>query len=295
MSKNTANVHSYGDLLQSVATAPIGSTLPPSSAIWTPGVWPAGWYDLGWLSDTGLTDTEAYNETKKYGWQGGTLVRVLRNQAEKTLQFEALEENAATVGLLRPNVTTTTTGAVAEVQTIAFTGTGTAGTWTDYLPGYGTATGLAYNIATAALATALNTAFGMTGITVTGTAGTTYTVTFPAAAGNVPTQVVNTTGITGVTANNVTVGTPGVNGVNSRPLQPYTGRNLRYFGVDLVDGGVWKREIYTNAEAVRNGGQTYKADDDTIYPFTLNCYLDSTGAWGYEMDNNPALASGLFT
>lgn len=296
MAKNTVNIHSYGDLLQGVWTAPIGSTLPPQGTAWTPGVWPTGWSEVGWVSDGGVTDNETFNETIKYGWQGGAEVRRLRNQAAKTVEFEALEENATVLGLLRPNATVTTTGAVAEVQTVTISGTPTGGTFPLTLPGYGTYTA-AYNVSTAALQTALQTAFGIATIGVTGTAGTSYVVNFGAGAGNVPTMVTNGASLTGGASPNASVATttPGVNGLNSRPLLPYISRNLRYFGVDLVDGGVWKREVYTNAEAKRNGSQAYKADDDTVYPFQIVCYLDSTGAWGYELDNNTALASGLFT
>lgn len=295
MSKNTANIHSYGDLLQGVWTAPIGTNLPSQSSAPVPGVWPTGWSEIGWISDNGVTDSETYNETIKYGWQGGAEVRRLRNQASKVYNFEALEENAVTFGLLRPSSTITTSGAVAEVQTVAFTGTGTAGTWTLTLPGYGTATGLAYNIALAALQTALSSAFGLTMALPTGTPGTTYTITFPAGAGNVPSLSANTTGITGNTGNSVTTGTQGVNGTNSRPIQPYTSRNLRYFGIDLVDGGVYHKIVLTNAEAKRNGDTVYVANDDTIYPMQLVAYLDTNNQWGYEIDNNPAVASGLFT
>jgi hypothetical protein len=295
MAKITNNVRSYGDLLQMVATAPIGTALPSKTAIWTPGTPPAGFYDLGWLTDTGLSENETYNETKKYGWQGGTLLRVLRNQAELVYQFEAAEENAVTVGLLRPNSPTTTSGETDEVQTVTISGTPTGGTFPLTLPGYGSYSA-AYNVSTAALQTALRAAFGIPGLTVTGTAGTSYVVTF-VGAGNVPTMLTDGSALTGGSSPNaaVAVTTPGVNGVNSRDLKPYTGRNLRYWVVDLVDGSVWKRKVLTNAEAVRNGAQTYKADDDVIYPFTLNCYLDSNSVWGYEMDNNPAVASGLFT
>jgi hypothetical protein len=95
------------------------------------------------------------------------------------------------------------------VQTWAFTGTGTAGTW-NVTSRFGTAAGLTYNIATGALATALSAAWGIT-VTVTGTAGTSYVVTYPASAGLVALpSFVNA--ITGVTAITPTQTTPGAGG-----------------------------------------------------------------------------------
>lgn len=76
----------------------------------------------------------------------------------------------------------------AEVQTVTITGTPAGGTFT--LTWNGLSSGpQVYNVATAALATALNTAWasklGGTTIAVTGTAGTSYVLTFAAALGNV--------------------------------------------------------------------------------------------------------------
>lgn len=89
----------------------------------------------------------------------------------------------------------------ADVQTI--TGTATGGTFTLTWNGI-TTSAQAYNVATATLATALNTAWAAylrTGtITVTGTAGTSYIITFPAAVGLAPVIVLGVTALTGGTA-----------------------------------------------------------------------------------------------
>jgi hypothetical protein len=77
----------------------------------------------------------------------------------------------------------------AEVQTVNIGGVPTGGTFALTWQGL-TSTAQAFNVPTATLATSLNTAWasllhgGL--IAVAGTAGTTYTITFPAALGNVP-------------------------------------------------------------------------------------------------------------
>lgn len=87
----------------------------------------------------------------------------------------------------------------AEVQTGTITGTPTGGTFTPSWQGIALAA-QAYNVATATLQTAMNTAWasllhGGT-ITVAGTAGTSYVVTFPAILGNVP-SITATSAFTG--------------------------------------------------------------------------------------------------
>lgn len=78
----------------------------------------------------------------------------------------------------------------SEVQTITISGTPTGGTFPVVWQGIAL-TPPAYNVATAALQTAMNTAWasllhGGT-IAVSGSAGSSYVVTFPAVLGNVPT------------------------------------------------------------------------------------------------------------
>jgi hypothetical protein len=73
----------------------------------------------------------------------------------------------------------------AEVQTVTITGTPTGGTFT--LTWRGLSSGSqAYNVPTATLQTALRTAWNMATLTVTGSAGASYVITFPAGRGNVP-------------------------------------------------------------------------------------------------------------
>jgi hypothetical protein len=289
---NTNNAHAYGDLTQRIMTAAVGSAAPATPL---PTAWSAAWKDLGWMDDGGVTENQTYQETKKYGWQGGSVIRVLRSQAEHTFQFNCLEENAITLGLLRPGSPTVTTGSAAEVQTITITGIPTGGTFLPSIPGFLAIAAQPYNVSTAALATALSTAVGGT-VTVTGTAGATYICTFPAVMGNMPDMAVDGSALTGGTspAASSVVTTPGVNGTNTTSVKPFTGRAMRSFGLDLVDGDVHKRYVCHTGEVMGSGDVVYKADDLTVYQFTLNCFPDTNGNFFVDINDNPALANGLF-
>lgn len=291
MSKVVSNAHAYGDINQIVATAPLGTTAPTAPP---PAALPSGWSDLGWMSDNGITETLAQQETKVYGWQGGSLIRDLRSQSEHSFAFECLEENAATLGLLRPGSAVATTGGTAEVQTVTISGTPTGGTFTLTVPGYGSTAPLAYNVSTAALATALSTLVGQT-VTVAGTAGTTYTVTFPAAMGNVAQMVADGSLLTPASAAvAVATTTPGVNGTNRTGVRPFVSQNLRQFSIDLIDGAIHHRYHIPNGEVVSGGNIVYQANALTIYSFTCNCYIDTSGNFFYDISDNPATAQGLF-
>jgi hypothetical protein len=287
VSKLVANQRSYSDLTQGVWFAPIGTAIPTGPL---PTAWGAGWQELGFLTDKGVIESAARQKTKKWNWQGGSSGRSLYNQPEHTFAIECNEENSHVLRLARPGSTVSATGGTAEVQTITLTGTGTAGTWTVTLPGYGsTASGLTYNIATAALATALSSAFGIT-VTVTGTAGTSYVVTFPAANGNVP-LMTTTNAIAGVTSITTVETTPGVNAINTTNVKAYTGTDFWMFGIDLVDGSIHKRYVVPIGDATLTGSINYVGTDLTIYAFTIDCYPDTNGTLVVDLNDNPALSA----
>jgi hypothetical protein len=287
MAKTIANQRSYSDVTQGVWIAPLGTTLPTGPL---PTAWPAGWNELGFLTDKGVIESAARQKTKKWNWQGGSAARSLYTQPEHTFAIECNEENSHVLRLARPGSSVSASAGSAEVQTITLTGTGTAGTWTASLPGYGTtATGLAYNITTAALATALSAAYGIT-VTVTGTAGTSYVTTFPAANGNVPMQT-TTNAITGVSSITVAETTPGVNPINTTNIKAYTGTDYWMFGIDLVDGGIHKRYVVPTGDAVLTGSINYVGTDLTVYAFTIDCYPDTTGTLVIDLNDNPALSA----
>lgn len=292
MAINTANARAYGDVLQRVYTSLPGTTAPTLPA---PAALSAGWYDLGWLDDSGLVESpNQHQETKKFGWQGAGLIRVLRSQFENPFTFHCVEENAVTMGLMRPGKTVVSTGFTAEVQTITITGTPAGGTWTFSHPASGVLSGIVYNVSTAALATLLTNAIGGT-VTVTGTAGTSYVVTFPSSLGNT-TQAQVSQAFTGGSSPAISIATttPGVNGTNNQPVGPTPALNLRQFVVDLIDGSIHKRLWFPNAEVIVQGTVSYKADDLTIYEATLNPYVDASGNFYYDINDNPAVGSGLY-
>lgn len=290
MSKNVLNLREYGDFSNAVYSGLLGS---PAPTVPLPTAQPIGYYDVGFIDDGGVTQAGTVQETKKYLWQGASLGRILRSQAEYAYTFNCAEENAVVAGLQWPGRTPITVGSfTAEVQTLTFTGTGTAGTWT-LTSQFGTITGLAYNISGPNLIAAILANWGFT-TTITATAGTSYAITFPAALGNVGTLVPNTSGIAGNTGNSVATGTPGVSGTYSQAFGPFTSVNQRSWIIDAVDGNIHHRKYIPIGEAVASGSQSYKADDLTVITFTLNCYTDSAGNWGYDLHDNTALAPGLF-
>jgi hypothetical protein len=285
MAKTVANQRSYSDSTGAVWFSPIGTTQPTTPT----AAYGVGWNELGLLTDKGIIEAAARQSTSTWNWQGNSQGRTLYTQPTHSFQIECNEENSHVLRLARPGSTVVATGGTAEQQTINFTGTGTAGTWTDTWNGL-TASGLAYNIATAALATALSSAWGIT-VTVTGTAGVSYVVTFPAGLGNVAMQSVNTSGISGVTSSNVVETVPGVNGINSTNVKAYTGTDFWQFGIDLVDGNIHKRYIVPQGDAVLTGNISYVANALTVYNFTINCYPDSTGTLVIDLNDNPALSA----
>lgn len=291
MAINSSNVHAYGDITQRVFTAPLSATAPTSplaTAI------PSGWYDIGLLDDaSGLTEDQTINTTEKFGWQGSSLIRTLKTQAKRSFSFDAIEENAVTLGLLRPASTPVTTGATAEIQTITVTGTPAGGNMILTHALFGTITSL-WNVPTATLAASLTAAIGGT-VTVTGTPAVSYVITFPSSLGNVSTiQVTNT--YTGGSSPNATIAesTPGVNGVTNWDVKPYTGLNVRQWAIYLTDGSVSKCLYVPTGEAISSGSPKYLAADLTVYNFAVNCYVDGTGRFYREISNNPAVGSGLF-
>lgn len=286
MTKNNNDVHVYADTSYAVWTAPLGTAVPAL------GVSPAtvGFYEVGLLSDNGITEGHNVNESKIYDL-AGSLVRIARNQEERPFTFECLEENAVSLGLRYPGSTVTSTGATAEVQTVTITGTPTGGTFSLVLPGYGVASGLTYNITTTALAAALSAAFGIT-VTVTGTPGTSYVVTFPTTAGNVSQMTASGAALTGGTTPAISVATttPGVTGINSRPVGAGTARSLRTFCIDLSDGPVQKRFGINNGEAIWTGTVGYTGSGAAIAQFTLNPFKDQNNLYYVLQDNDPAQA-----
>lgn len=130
----------------------------------------------------------------------------------------------------------------AEVQTVAIGGTPTGGTFTLTWQGI-TTSAQAYNVPTATLATQLNTAWasllhGGT-ITVTGVAGTSYVVTFPAILGNVPAMTGSAALLTGGTPTlGVTKTTPGAGATAATAAIPVTFSDVGWCAVSGLTANV---------------------------------------------------------
>lgn len=121
----------------------------------------------------------------------------------------------------------------AEVQTI--TVTATSGTMDITILG-NVLTGVAYNITASALQALINalTTYGASDVTVTLLGGV-YTITYPAALGNVAQVVVDGTGLSGGTATPATT-TPGVAPLNYFISIEFAGQFPEHFSIDDMDG-----------------------------------------------------------
>jgi hypothetical protein len=287
MPKNVNNAFAPSDYAVSTApqTASLPAVLATSSSVLN---LPAGWFDIGYLSDNGITEAHAYNETKVFD-MAGALLRVLRNQEERTWTFECVENDAVVHGLMYPGSSVSTTGGTAEVQTVTISGGPTGGTFTLTMTGFPPLPPQANNVTTAALQAAILAAWDLT-VSVTGTAGTSYVVTFPVGEGNIS-QMGATGAFVGGASPTISVATttPGVTGVNSRVVGRGVARNLRYFCIDLFDGAVTERYLVTQGEAVWTGNVTYNQSALKIAQFQLNTYFDaSVGGYYTKLDNNTA-------
>jgi hypothetical protein len=289
VAKIGSNANVFNDQNYAVWTALAGTAAPTTLPPTNPG---SAFYEVGLLTSAGITEAHTVNETKIYD-MAGKLIRIARSQEERPFTFSALEGNDVVDTLRFPGSSVTNTGGTAEVQTIAISGAPTGGTFTPSLSGYPNVPAQVYNVTTSALASALSTAWGIT-VGVTGTAGTSYVCTFPVTAGNVP-QMTAANGLTGGTTPTVTVttGTPGVAGVNSRAVSAGTGRNLRAWAIDLIDGTLHKRIYIPNGEALWTGTTTYSGSAAAEYQFTLQSYPDANGNYYYITDDSTADAESF--
>lgn len=277
MTKTNNNVRSFSGY--SVWYGALGTALPSDLAT---DLSTLGLSEVGLLSDGGVTEAHSYgNETSIYD-MSGSLIRVLRSQEARTFTFTALETNPNVDTLLYPGSSASSSGATAEVQQVVLTGA-TGGTFNLTLPGYGSATGLAYNISNSALASALSGAFGGT-VTVAGTSST-YNVTFGGFNADVP-QLTYANNLTGTTPSiAVSTTTPGVPGTVTQNVGAATGRYLRAWVIDLQDGTYHERYVINNGEASQSGDVQKTSSGAAEYAFSLDTYKDSSGNFFVKLHN----------
>ena len=280
MAKNAAQVRAYGD-----TSAYVGPQYTPLPTDFSAPA--AAFGDVGWLSEDGITMGITRDSTDVKA-NGGKTVRVIRTSDGRTFKIQCLQTNKYTAGLIKPGSTPVTIGGTSEVQTIAYTGTATAGTLPMTVPGYGTITPV-YNAATTAVATQLSALVGAT-VTVTGTPGTSYVITFPVSMGNVPSMVAPYTAATGLTASSVTTTTPGVNGITTTPVVSTGAQDIRAWVLDANDGSIHNRFTIGSGEVTAVADISYKGSGETLYELTITPYPDANGVMYTEITDDPALA-----
>ncbi len=286
MAKSALNVFA-ASTAYAVWTAPLGTTLP-TTVTTAPG---AGWYEVGYLSDDGITETRDVNENLIYDLLG-SLIRNVRNQEQRSFGFTALEDNRVVRELKYVGSTLASTAGTAEVQTATVTGTPTGGTFT-LTGGYGgtaTTAPIAYNAASAVVQTAVQALPGFSGVTVSGSAGGPYTITFPASLGNVAQISANGAQLTGGSSPNVTTATttPGVAPTNTRTVGPGTGLNSRCWYIVAQDGAKGQAVALGNGEASASGDSAISGGALKTTQFSVRAYPDLNGNFFYIIDNDSA-------
>jgi hypothetical protein len=259
--------------------APYGTPNPASMVALT-----NPWYDFGAMSTDGLTENLGQTRTEFKRWGSISPFQAVLTDVKHSFDVTFLESNPAVLGLYyRTGTTPTPTGAgTNEVQTIAISGSPTGGTFSLTYGGQTTAP-LAYNAATSAVQTALQglSSIGASNVTVTGTAGVSYVVTFVAAlaATNVP-NIVAVGAFTGGTtpAVTVTATTGGASGQLINITDDTTGvRDVRAFTFDMLQGTNHIRFYVPQGEVTDVKNPVYKTDSLIEYGVTITAYPTSSG------------------
>lgn len=117
MAKNTMNIRMFADSASAVFVAPKGTTLPSDFS--APA---AGFVEVGWITEDGVAETQSGNVAEFTAWQGSTVVKRKRTQAQKKFTAEFTEENVVTMGLkYRGQVPTITGAAGSKIAKYTFT------------------------------------------------------------------------------------------------------------------------------------------------------------------------------
>lgn len=286
MTKNADNARSWVD--GSVWCAPKGTAGPASldAAI------PAAFREVGWISDAGVSESHSMDAKDARAWQNGARIRRIKTTDDREFKFACLEETATVMGLARPGSQVSVGAAASAVQTITITGTPTGGTFSFSFGGV-TIVGLARNVSTTDLQTALTgmPTIGAGNVTVTGTAGSSYVLTFGGTMANKPLPLGVVVGsLTG--GSNPTIGiaetTRGTAGDVTSHVRPYLGQDQRVWVFDFLDGAYRKRQIISLGEVTGFGDISY-TNDLIVYEFTVTPYLDSNGDYYVEYSNQAAL------
>jgi hypothetical protein len=253
----------------------------PSTAPTPPG---APWYDFGGITTDGLVENPSQTRTEFKRWGSISPFSAVITDQKHEFQVKFLENNANVLGLYyRTGTTPTPSGASTnEVQTVTITGAPTGGTFVLDVGGQPTGD-LAYNASTSAVQTALQalSTVGAGNVTVSGTAGSSYVLTFAGslAAANVvqANAVGNFTGGTSPTISVATT-TGGAAGSLLTITDDTTGvRDIRAFCFDLISGTNHLRFYVPQGEVTATGNITYKTDTQVEYDVTITAYPNASG------------------
>lgn len=263
----------------------IASVAPPNTggtdnmvALTTP------WADLGAISTSGLSENPAETRVEFKRWGAISVFGSVITDQKKTFDISFLETNPNVLGWYHHQgaALTPTGSGVSEVQTITITGAPTGGTFSLTYQGQ-TTPALAYNAATAAVQTALQalSTIGAGNVTVTGTAGSSYVVTFTGtlANQNVPAIVAVGTFTGGTTpAIAVVTTTGGTTGQLLTVTDDTTGvKDIRAVTFDLLQGTNHERIYCPTAEITAKKPIVRKTDSITEYGVTITAYPNSSG------------------
>jgi hypothetical protein len=242
------------------------------------------WTDLGAISTAGLSENPAETRVEFKRWGSIAVFGSVITDQKHTFDVSFLETNPNVLGWYhKQGAALVPSGSgVNEVQTVTISGGPTGGTFSLTFQGQ-TTPALAYNASTSAVQTALQalSTIGAGNATVTGTAGTSYVVTFVGAlaATNVPSIVAVGTFTGGTTpAIAVATTTGGASGQLLTVTDDTTGsKDIRAVCFDLLQGTNHERIYCPQAEITARKPVVRKTDSITEYGVTITAYPNSAG------------------
>lgn len=260
------------------SVAPEGTAAPTDlSALAGP------WVDLGAISTDGLSESLSETRTSFKRWGSITAFKTVITDEQKSFDLSFLETNPNVLGVFYRVPTPTPSGAgTNEVQTVTISGSPTGGTFV-LVFGDDATTDLAFNATAAAVQAALRAlpGIGSTGVTVTGSAGGPYTVTFAGTLADENVAQLHATGnFTGGTSPAVTVttATPGAEGqILTITDDTSGGQDIRAWVFDILEGTNHIRFFCPKAEVTARKNPVYKTDALTEYGVTITAYPDDSG------------------
>lgn len=261
------------------AVAPYGTPQTTGMAALAPP-----WVDLGGITQDGLTENPSQSRTEFKRWGAISPYAAVITDQKHEFNIKFLENNPNVLSLVyRTGSAPTPSGAGAsEVQTISITGAPTGGTFSLTFGGQ-TTPALAYNASTSAVQTALQalSSIGAGNATVTGTAGSSYVVTFTGTLANTNVAPIVAVGtFTGGTSPAISVATTtgGASGQLISITDDTTGvRDLRAMTFDVIQGVNHLRFYCPMAEVTAVAAINYKFDQPIVYDVTFTAYPDNTG------------------